>query len=174
MGKVIRLFLNTGDKKMNNDKVKKNLLELSKMIVFFTNDSKQRIYKTKLNKLLFYTQFLCYKTYGLRLLDFEFIKEDHGPVLECLDSYLDILNKAKIIQLIETDYGLTIETSIDISKNEYSNEEYDILDKVNKKFRTYTAVDISNYSHKEFLWLNTDFKETIELNRANELNELFV
>ena len=174
MGKVMKLFGNVGDEKMNNDKIKKNLIVLSKMIIFFINDSKQRIYKTKLNKLLFYAQFLCYKTYGVRLLDFEFIKENHGPVLECLDSYLDMLNKVEIIQFIKTDYGLTIETSINISKNEYSIEEYDILNKVTNKFRTYTAVDISNYSHKESLWLNTDFKETIEIKRADELNELFI
>ena len=53
MGKVIYIekFNNNGGKKMN-------LKTFAKLVLFFANNTKTRLYKTKLNKLLFYTQFL--------------------------------------------------------------------------------------------------------------------
>ncbi|MBY6877973.1 type II toxin-antitoxin system antitoxin SocA domain-containing protein [Clostridium botulinum] len=159
---------------MRNKDFKENLLELTKIIIYFANKSKTRLYKTKLNKLLFYTQFLYYKTYGEKLMDFEFIKDHHGPVLNCADKYLNILQDLSILRLVETDYGLTIEARFKMKLSDYEKNELEILSKIQNKFELFTASDISEYSHKEPLWINTGLKQIIDINRAGELNELFI
>lgn len=172
MSKVIHLYRNEGEemeKQINN-----NLLQLSKLIIFFANKSKINLYKTKLNKLLFYAQFLYYKTYGERLLGDEFIKDYYGPVLEDIDRSLMFLSDSRIIDLSENKYGLIIEACFELNEEAYSSAEEEILNKVNKKFEKYTAADISEYSHQESLWINTELKEKIEITRAKELNEFFV
>jgi uncharacterized phage-associated protein len=175
MGKVIFFKHSNGGMYMevNIRERKENLLEITKLILFFANKSSIRLYKTKLNKLLFYTQFLCYKDYGKRLIEDEFIKDHHGPVLEHIDVYLEVLSNLKLINLVETDYGLTIESNFNLDVNEYSDIERNVLNRVLERFNMFTASDISEYSHRESLWKNTPMKQIINLNRASELNEFY-
>lgn len=172
MGKIICLYRDEGGK-MIIEGNKTNMVKLSKLVLYFANNSTTRLYKTKLNKLLFYTQFLCYKLYNIRLLEDEFICDFHGPVLNCIDYYLNRFSDLKIINLVETDYGLTIESKFNMPIDQYTKEEQDILPQVLKKFDSYTVSDMSEYSHKESLWLNTGIKNIIDIERADELIELF-
>ena len=154
---------------------REELFELSKLISFFANKSKGNLYRTKLNKLLFYAQFLYLKEYkGEMLLHYNFVKDYHGPVLEDMDKLLVFLKSASIIELYETKYGLTIKPKFELEESLYTSRELKILNKVQEKFKDYTASEISEYSHKEKLWANTELKQVIDVNRANELNEFIV
>ena len=55
------IYLNTFKKGIVMSEEKKSKLNLLKYTLFFANKSKKNLYKTKLNKLLFYTQFIYYK-----------------------------------------------------------------------------------------------------------------
>lgn len=170
MGKVIYINNNLGGEKMS---INENLLSISKVVLFFANNSKRKLYKTKLNKLMFYTQFLYYKLYNSKFIDCEFIKDYHGPVLEDMSGILNLLESAKIISLNEDKYGTSINGLVKLSDDAYSDKQLYVLNKVQDKFQDYTAADISEYSHKESLWENTKLKGYIKLNRAQELNELY-
>ncbi|MCK4260417.1 MAG: DUF4065 domain-containing protein [Halanaerobiales bacterium] len=82
---------------------KKVVLQFAKIVLFFSNNSSMRLYKTKLNKLLFYSQFLFYKKYNERLFEGDFICDYYGPVLEDLDYFLKILNENEIIKIDYTE-----------------------------------------------------------------------
>ncbi|QEK12692.1 DUF4065 domain-containing protein [Crassaminicella thermophila] len=146
-------------------------VNLVKCILYFAQRTTQRLYKTKLNKLLFYAQFLYYKKYGDILLNYKFIKDYHGPVIENLDDHLDFFAEAKLIKLKSTNYGTVILPGIKLKNSAYEEKEKEILKKVLDKFDMYTAAEISDYSHKEDLWLYTELKEEIDIERAIELHE---
>ncbi|WP_273327837.1 Panacea domain-containing protein [Vallitalea guaymasensis] len=147
------------------------LIQLAKVILYFARYSSQNMYKTKLNKLLFYAQFLYYKIYRYRLIDTEFIKDYYGPVLNDLDDKLDILKKANLIELRKDPFGEVVLPVILLKENAYSKKELEVLEIVRKQFDNYSSRKISQYSHEESLWLETDLKEIIEIERANELRD---
>lgn len=147
------------------------LIQLAKVILYFTRYSSKNVYKTKLNKLLFYTQFLYYKIYRYRLIDTEFIKDYYGPVLNKLDDKLDILKNANLIKLHKDPFGEVVLPSILLKQDAYSEEELEVLETVRKQFDNYSSRQISQYSHEESLWIETDLKDIIEIERATELRD---
>jgi hypothetical protein len=59
-----------------------------------------------------------------------------------------------------------------IGKDEYTDEEKEVLKRVLKKFDKFTATEISIYSHNEKLWKHSEIKCKIDIERASELNDL--
>lgn len=149
-----------------------NLLELAKLILYFANNSTEKLYKTKLQKLLFYTQFLYYKLYTEKLIEDDFISDYYGPSIVDLDEYLDILEAAGIIKLCNTNYGVTIVPKILLSKDDYNTEEKDVLKRVLKKFDKLTATEMSLSSYDEQFWSKGNIQGIIEIERAIELHDL--
>lgn len=155
---------------MTYEKKAENMFSLLKTILYYCNKSSQKLYKTKLNKLLFYTQFLHYKNHDEQLLNGNFICDHYGPVLENLDEYLSLFERAGFISLKNTRYGKVIESNVAIDKKDYSDKERKTMQKVLNKFDNYTSREISDYSHEESLWENTELKDVIDIERAYELN----
>ncbi len=175
MGDVIYISeMRKGGNRMQAQKslTEEAILQLAKVVLFFANSSSMRLYKTKLNKLLFYTKFLYFKKFQGSLFAGDFICDHYGPVLDDLDLYLDILRKNNIIDTIFTDYGTIVVPKVKLNESVYSSKEMSVLRSVLNKFDSYTSREISDYSHRESLWCNTKIKETINLERAIELNEL--
>lgn len=169
MGKIINFRDVNKMKLMSKEKISK--FNLIKYILFFANNTKRDLYKTKLNKLLFYTQFLYYKDNKERLLQDEFICDYHGPTISKLDLYLDDFEKSNFISKKKTEFGNVIIPRVVLKDEEYSAEELKVLYKVLNKFDSYTSARISEYSHKEKLWDEKNIKEVISIERAKELNE---
>lgn len=168
MGEIIYLKRDEGISLLQ----KKRMAQLLKVIVYFSNHSHKKIYKTKLNKLLFYSQFLYYKEYGEKLIDYNFIRDFHGPTIDELDELLIKYEEINAIELKNTQFGTVINSKINLNEYTiYTEKERDILERVIIKFKDHTSATISDYSHKESLWLNTPHKEVISIERANELNE---
>lgn len=174
MGKIIYLNEKNGGKIMYDENDSKNLVEVVKLILYFANNTTTKLYKTKLNKLLFYVQFLYYKRFKERLIKDDFIRDFHGPTIQDLDDYLNSFEKLGFIELSSTNYGTVIYPMIRIGKEGYTENEKEVLNKVLKKFDKVTSTQISDYSHREKLWFNTEMKEIISIERANELNDLHI
>lgn len=141
-----------------------------KAIVYYANNTSAKLYKTKLHKMLFYTQFLYYKRYNEPFLNTRFIKNYYGPVAENIDELLDEAVNLGVIKKKNTDYGMYIQPNKKIPEEDYG-KELNIIREVAEKFGKYTSKEISDYSHNESLWLQTDLKQEISLSRAEELNE---
>lgn len=172
MGKIIEFYKSSGVNKMDEDKKLDNLLKLAKLVLYFANNTTEKLYKTKLQKLLFYTQFLFYKLYTEKLLADDFIHDYFGPTIECLDEYLDTFESSGLIKLIKTNYGVSIMPKIVLSKDDYSAEEKEVLKRVLKKFDKFTATEMSYYSYEEKLWDQESIQGIIEIERAIELHDL--
>lgn len=176
MGKVIQL------KKLHKGGVKQMSLardinnidankELLKIILFFTSNSTNLIYKTKLNKLLFYAQFLYYKKYKKVLINKVFIKDYYGPVVEDLDVSLCQFKKMGVIDVLQTRFGEVIKSPIRLNMSNFEKQELEVLHKVINEFDRYTSREISDYSHEELLWIKARYKDEIKIEEAYLLNE---
>lgn len=155
----------------NNGGRNMNLKTFAKLVLYFANNTSTKLYKTKLNKLLFYTQFLYFDRYNEDLLGIDFICDYYGPVIEDIDRYLEELEGIGLIKLENTAYGKFVSPEYNLLDENYTREELLILNRVANQFDKFSASQISEYSHDEPLWINTELKEVIPLERAHELNE---
>lgn len=67
-------------------------------ILSLTNSSPEKLGKTKLNKILWFFEAICFLKYGYYPLNETYIKHYYGPVMKNLDSYLEKLKKKRKIQ----------------------------------------------------------------------------
>ena len=164
--------INLKEYKLNKKKVDNmDLQKFAKLVLYFANNTKTRLYKTKLKKLLFYAQFLFYKNFREDLLKTEFVCDYFGPVIEDIDYRLNEIERMGLIEFKNTAYGKYVEAEYDLAENNYTREELLILNRVAKKFDNFSASEISEYSHKEPLWIEAGLKEVIPLELADRLNE---
>lgn len=157
---------------MDENKKLDNILEHAKLTLYFANNSTEKLYKTKLQKLLFYTQFLYYKLYNKKLIEDDFIHDYLGPTIANMDEYLDTFEAAGLIKLCSTNYGVSIIPKIVLSREDYSIEEKEVLKRVLKKFDKLTATEILSYSSQEQIWNTDSIQGIIEIERALELHDL--
>lgn len=158
----------SGYKKPNFDK-------LVEMVVYFTE--KVRVTPTKMNKLLFYSDFLHYKLNGVSISGTRYFAHTHGPVPKKFRTLFDYLSDQQIVDLISVQYpsGLVGEEFIKIPSKTFKSSlfdkvEIDILDEIISKFKKYNAQEIRELSHEEKGWIdNEKSKGLIDYNYSFEL-----
>ena len=158
----------SGYKKPNFDK-------LVEMVVYFTENV--RVTPTKMNKLLFYSDFLHYKLTGVSISGTRYFAHTHGPVPKKFRTLFDYLSDQQIVDLISVQYpsGLVGEEFIKIPSKAFKSElfdkvEIDILDEIILKFKKYNAKEIRELSHEEKAWIdNEKSKGLIDYNYSFEL-----
>lgn len=140
------------------------------MILFFTQKATT---KTKLMKLLFYSDFLNFKRSSLSISGIPYEKLPYGPVPKDHDVLLSSIEKNEIIT---TEYEQFNEyTYINIIATEtfdpslFTEVELNTMNFVKEEFKNYGSVSISNFSHKESGWLHTSDREIISYNYASDL-----
>jgi len=168
---------NLGACKLQESEYKLNEYELVKItsyILFFANNTQTKLYKTKLNKLLFYLQFLHGKKYDKkRLLQDDFICNHFGPTYPCLEEILSILKSKKLITIKNSHYGEYVVANYKLNDDNYNIEEITVLSEVANMFSLFTSAEISEYSHREKLWYDTKIGDVIDFDRAELLNEFY-
>ncbi len=131
------------------------------------------VFVTKMNKLLFYTDFIKFKRQGYGLTGLEYRAITHGPVPI---GYGEIYSRAEGIEMEEFIYpngtsGILLQSKESPNMEIFSDEEKEILKEVSNHFRDYSAGKISEQSHQERGWIEC-FKEkkTIPYSYAFDMN----
>lgn len=158
----------SGYKKPNFDK-------LVEMAVFFTD--KMSPTSTKMNKLLFYADFLNYKSKGYSISGTRYFAHHHGPVPQKFRTLFDYLADERLVDLISVQYpngmvGEKFEKSLlkSFNANLFAESEIKTLEEVVSKFKTLTATEIRQISHEEKAWIdNEKEKQLIDYNYSFEL-----
>jgi uncharacterized phage-associated protein len=117
--------------------------------------------KTKLNKLLFYTDFLFYRINGFSMTGLTYKAIPLGPVPSDYELLYTKLEKEEKVNRIEKAYdnGILGEIIQGIKQNEkydFSEKENEVINEVCKKFRDFTATQIKDLSHKELAWIENE------------------
>ncbi len=146
------------------------------MVLFFAHKSSELL-KTKLMKLLNYSDMIFYKENGISISGVRYAHLPYGPVPENFDILLGTM-AAEHIAHIEVFYDNGYEKhqvipEEDMPEGILSEDELAVLDRIYHKFANFGSVDISNYSHKETGYTETKTGEIISYSYAKdiELNE---
>ena len=131
------------------------------------------ISKTKLNKLLFYVDFLNFKVSTVSITGAAYRKIQYGPAPAAYEQLLSELENRQVVRLMERVYG-NGHTGLDILAGPSANSiehpltknELKVLDYVAEKFRSTTAEVISDQSHQETAFLETEDKQLISYEKA--------
>ena len=137
-----------------------SLEKISHMILFFSDNA--NTWKTKLNKLLFYSDFLAFKNtgYGITGLDYRAIK--YGPVPANYDKLYDEIDKGEFLNRVHTEVrnyeGSFFVPQLTFNESLFDEFELIIMNEVIKKFKWHTASEIKDVSHEELAW-KENYKE---------------
>lgn len=143
-----------------------------KNIILFFIEKCGNTFNTKMNKLLFYTDFLSYKTYGYGMSGLAYKAIQFGPVPVRWDRVYSLIDDVypEIIEFTSGNCGTKLCSTLSPDYNCFSTEELAILEMVLDKFKDFSASEISNLSHKENAWIKfnnsnqfIDYKEAFTL-----------
>jgi putative zinc finger/helix-turn-helix YgiT family protein len=142
------------------------------MVLFFANKSEELL-KTKLMKLLNYSDMIFYKENGISISGARYTHLPYGPVPENFDILLGTMaadHIAHIEIIYENGYEKhQIIPECDIPEGVLSQKEIDVLERIYKKFINFGSGDISNYSHKEKGYISTKNGEIISYVYAKDI-----
>ena len=140
----------------------------TKNILLYFIEKSHGVFVTKMNKLLFYTDFLSYRTSGKGMTGLRYKAIQHGPVPVRWDriySFYDEINQ-EIVQLSNDREGTILVSNLSPVMAGFSEEELEILGAVYERFKNETPTQISNTSHDEEAWkkyYNTDMPISFDM-----------
>lgn len=155
-----------------------NFEKFTEMVVFFSE--KMEPFKTKINKLLFYSDFLMFKKSCFSISGMRYKAIDMGPVPNNFQSIFEYLSNINEINITTTEFsnGYTGE-KFTVRENRYfkadlfSANELETLERVANVFKSTSTHDIIELSHLEEAWKkNEKGKSEISYEYAFELNQI--
>lgn len=126
--------------------------KLCAMVLFFAQKSSELL-KTKLMKLLNYSDMIFYKENGISMSGLKYAHLPYGPVPDHFDMILDKM-AADHIAHIEVLYDGPYEKhqvipECDVPEGALSNAEINVLSRIYERFKNFGSAEISEYSHNE-------------------------
>ena len=126
--------------------------KLCAMVLFFANKSTELL-KTKLMKLLNYSDMVFYNENGISISGLRYAHLPYGPVPDNFDIILGKM-AADHLAHIEVIYDGAYEKhqvipECDVPEGILSDAETEVLNRIYEKFKNFGSVEISDYSHKE-------------------------
>lgn len=128
-----------------------DLMKLFSMILFFC---KEAVYKTKLNKMIFYADFKHFKECTVSISGARYARIPLGPVPDKYEYYLATLIEQRQLELEEVSFSKDVIGERLISKKKadlslFSESELEVLIAIKKYFKDFNAKKIVEFSHKE-------------------------
>jgi putative zinc finger/helix-turn-helix YgiT family protein len=142
------------------------------MVLFFAHRSTELL-KTKLMKLLNYSDMIYYKENGISISGARYAHLPYGPVPENFDIILGTM-AADHLAHIEVFYDNGYEKHQVIPDEEMqegilSENELAVLERIYNKFESFGSAEMSNYSHKEKGYIKTKKGEIISYMYAKDI-----
>jgi len=155
-----------------------NLEKFTEMIVFFSE--RLEPFKTKMNKLLFYADFLMFKQSCFSISGVRYNAINMGPVPNNFQSIFEYLANNEDVDIYYTSFpqgyvGEQFKARKDrpFNKSLFSDVELDVLGKVADTFKNTSTNDIIGLSHLEKAWQdNKEEKNVISYNYAFDLIQI--
>jgi putative zinc finger/helix-turn-helix YgiT family protein len=152
--------------------------KFTEMVVYFSQ--KLEPYKTKMNKLLFYSDFLMFKQSCFSISGVRYKAINMGPVPNKFESIFEYLANKDDIDIFYTQFpqgyiGEQFKARNDrpFNQNLFTESELDVLKKVATVFKSTSTNDIVKLSHLEDAWKeNEKDKSIISYQYAFELTQI--
>lgn len=134
-----------------------NFEKLREMVVYFAGELQP--WKTKLNKLLFYADFITFKKTCFSMSGTSYRAIQMGPVPNNYNSLFEYMCNTKQIEIQKTKFAedkigeqFTLAPNKVFNPMLFSELELDVLKEVANRFKRMKTKDIIEYSHKELAW----------------------
>jgi len=152
-----------------------DLKKFSDMVLFFVNRV-SKLSATKLNKLMFYTDF---KYFGLNTVSMSGVPYaclDYGPVPDNYKLLYGVIEEAGLIQTEETGAEAYVweyyRPMKKVEDTAFSADELAVLNDTLSRFATFSANQLSQQSHTEQGWLKNTHGQNISYEFAEQLSTL--
>ena len=126
--------------------------KVSQMVKFFIHHE-DRLFPTKLNKQLFYSDFLCYRLHGRSMSGLRYQAIKYGPVPFHYDTIYDNIEGVEKDIVIRHNTESSCLRCDGFDTSVFSQEEIKVLETVLEKTKSMTTEQIVAISHKEPAWL---------------------
>ena len=132
----------------------------------------RNLYKTKLQKAMFFLDYYCFGMTSTSLTGTEYAHASYGPVINDKDTLLFALQREGKISLTQNEWG-EIVTPLVESDDVFNESELGYIDLVARFVDTFTtASEISDFSHGLSAWSETGNGEVIDYPRyADEVKK---
>lgn len=129
--------------------------------------------KTKLNKLLFYADFLHFKEYGKSITGAKYARLPYGPVVDNYEFFLGVMIHKQRLSVEEKMFG-NYPGEVYISKENlaidvFKAEEIQTLAKVKGYFEDFSATMIKDRAHREKGYQETEEYQSISYRYAADI-----
>lgn len=134
-----------------------NFYRTNQVLSYFLSQSDPKYNSTlKLNKVLFYTDFACFRELGRSMMGLTYRAIKHGPVPSYYDSLFVELKNQCLLNVDTFDSGDNVievfQAQFDADTSIFSADEIAILDNIIKVFGDITPKRIRDISHDEKGW----------------------
>lgn len=146
-------------------------------VVVWLCKSLGEVSRTVINKLLFYVDFLHFKTATVSLTGTAYRRLQYGPVPSDYGLLLDRMEAEELLTCREQEYqndstGFYYQAGSEAGSldTEFTRHEMRVLEHVANTFRDCTARVISERSHQESAWRDTEDRQLISYQKAATLS----
>jgi putative zinc finger/helix-turn-helix YgiT family protein len=147
--------------------------KLVEMVLFFAN--RPKMFRTKLNKMLFYADFLHCKHWTLSVSGARYLAFQHGPVPQHYGWLTEALEESGELRAEEWTNGEVSGDVFTASRTPeltvFSESEHRVLRYVGERFEEVTSARLSALSHAEKAFVETAQKQPISYRWAKDLSE---
>ncbi len=148
--------------------------KFTEMVRFFASRISGNLYKTKLFKLLWYSDMYFFREYTKSISGMNYVHYPYGPVPKEYSFLLGLMEKIGAIRILEVEnqFGsgdVITATSEYESGNCLAEDEIEVLRDVLTKFGEMSAGDISEQSHREKGYVETCDMELISYTYAMDM-----
>lgn len=153
-----------------------DLEKLENMILYLTKHL-DSVLKTKLNKLLWYCDFLHFKETSVSITGAQYVHYPYGPVPKHYGLVTGIMESEGLLDKNEVGFnteegiiGEQFTALVEPSEDMFSETELKVMQFVIDMFRTYTATRVMNQSHQETAYRKSGDRDVISYEHAKELS----
>lgn len=126
-----------------------------KNIMLYILNRCDEVWCTKMNKLLFYADFMSYRERGMAMTGLSYRAIDFGPVPERWDRvYSEFPEVRQELRQVGDFVGSVLIASAEADNTMFTDAELKVLDAICTHFGKMTSREISRISHDEEAWLN--------------------
>jgi len=148
-----------------------SLEKMAAMISYFAERTTD-LYKTKLNKLLFYADFTNYHLNGNSISGSRYVHLPYGPVPDGYEDTLDTLNHYGVIDIQKQNSADLVRAGENPAKPFLTDQEIATLDWVLAEFGSLSASQLTELSHREKAYRFTKTGEEIAYEYAKFFENL--
>lgn len=146
------------------------------ILYFMQHCNNQYLGATKLNKLLYYLDFLNYRDRGESVTGDEYYHMQYGPVPSSVDVVMSVLRESGKLEVTGEPFGETTRKIYKAKEKSditvFSKEEQQLLADICKEFKDYDTDKIIAQTHLEAPWFYSRPHQKIDYDYAHSIEML--